>query len=71
MATILDSNGQAADANGRFKITAEKLITLIVTALLAYAAVTSRVAVIESKQADLERRLERIEQKLDQLIQRP
>lgn len=59
-----------SNLNGRMKVTVERLLTLVIAVLLAYAAMTSRVSVIEAKQQDLERRLERMEDKLDILVQR-
>lgn len=50
------------------------LLGVIVTALLTYGATTNtvnaRVSVLESKQEAGEKRLERIEQKLDRLLER-
>lgn len=58
------------NGNGKYRVTVDRILTLVISVLLAYAAVTSRVAVIEAKQGDLERRLERIENKVDILVQR-
>lgn len=44
------------------------VVNFIVTALLTYGAVNARVAVVESKQLDNERRLQRIEDKIDRLV---
>lgn len=43
----------------------------VVMALLTYAAIESRVSVIESRQSDADRRLVRIEDKLDRLLEKP
>lgn len=43
-------------------------INFIVTSLLIYGAVNARVSVVEAKQFENERRLQRIEDKLDHLI---
>lgn len=57
--------------NGKFKLTVERVVTVIVAVLLTYAVITSRVAVLESQQNTTEQRLQRIELKVDQLLQRP
>lgn len=45
-----------------------QIVLWIVAALLTYGAVNSRVAVLETRQLDLERRLSRIEDKLDTVL---
>lgn len=60
-------------ANGRIKIDPRLLITLvgwIVTIVLAWGYMGARVAVVETKQGDADRRMERIEGKIDRLIER-
>lgn len=47
---------------------AVQIVLWIVAALLTYGAVNSRVAVLETRQLDLERRLSRIEDKLDTVL---
>ena len=68
---LLNADGTESNGNGRFKITAKEVITVIVTALLTFAAINARVSVVESRQDGTEQRLQRIESKLDMLIQRP
>ena len=68
---LLNADGTESNGNGRFKITAKEIITVTVTVLLTYAAMNARVSVVESRQGSTEQRLERIETKLDMLIQRP
>ena len=46
-----------------------QVVGYIVAALLTYAAIVARVSVVESRQNDNERRLVRIEDKLDRLLQ--
>lgn len=60
-------------ANGRLKFNASVVIQIavyLVTIMLGYAAVTSRLAVVETKQSDTERRLFSIENKIDVLLSR-
>lgn len=62
---------QSSNGNGRWKVdpmVALHLIGWLVFSLLTYGAVDSRVAVVESRQSDSERRLERIENKVDKLL---
>ncbi len=42
----------------------------IITIMLAYGVVNARVAVLESRQGDSERRLQRMEEKLDRIWER-
>lgn len=49
---------------------AMSIVVWIVGALLTYTVVHSRVAVIETRQTDADRRLERIENKLDAVLNR-
>lgn len=49
---------------------AMSIVVWIVGAVLTYSVVTSRVAVIESRQTESDRRLERIENKLDAVLSR-
>lgn len=42
----------------------------LVAAMLTYAAVVARVSVVENQVAGIERRLDRIETKVDQLLDR-
>jgi hypothetical protein len=44
------------------------VVNFLVTGLLTYGAVNARVAVVESKQLENERRLQRIEEKIDRLV---
>lgn len=46
------------------------LLTLVVAVILAYAAVTSRVSVVETKQSVTDQRLERLENKIDHILER-
>ena len=46
-----------------------QLITWIVAALLTYAAVNARVAVLETKEQSSEQRMERIENKVDRVLE--
>lgn len=48
---------------------AVQIVAWIVAALLTYGAVNARVSVVESKQYENERRLQRIEEKVDRLIE--
>lgn len=59
------------EPNGRFRVTTDKVLTVIVTVLLTWAAVQSRIAVLETQQNNTERRLQSIEMKIDTLLQRP
>jgi hypothetical protein len=45
-----------------------QIVLWIVAALMTYGAVNARVAVLETRQLDLERRLGRIEDKLDTVL---
>lgn len=64
----------------RFKLTpmiAVQVVAWLVAALLTYGAMSSRVAVIETRQgesdrrqSDTDRRMERIENKLDRILER-
>jgi hypothetical protein len=45
-----------------------QIVLWIVAAVLTYGAVNARVAVLETRQLDLERRLGRIEDKLDTVL---
>lgn len=44
------------------------LIQFLISGLLIYGAVNARVSVVESKQMENERRLQRIEDKVDRLL---
>lgn len=44
------------------------LFSALVAGIVTYGAVNARVSVVESKQGESERRLERIENKVDQLL---
>lgn len=46
------------------------IVVWIIGALLTYGVVSSRIAVIEAKQTESDRRLERIELKLDRALER-
>lgn len=69
-----------AEPNGRIKVdpmVAFQVIAWIVAALITYGVMNARVSVMESHQNEIDRRqgegdrrLQRIEDKLDQLIQR-
>lgn len=64
------SNG---NGNGRIRIdpgVAIQVLAWIVAAVVTYGAINARVAVVESKQNDSERRMERIENKIDDLLRR-
>ena len=59
------------NGNGRWRVdptVALQLIAYVVLTVLTYGAISSRVAVVESKQNDAERRMQRVEDKLDQLL---
>lgn len=59
--------------NGRLRVSwsvAIQIVAWLVAVLLAYGAVDARVAVLESKQGLLERQIERIENKLDRVLER-
>jgi hypothetical protein len=45
-----------------------QIVVWIVAAVLTYGAVNARVAVLETRQLDLDRRLQRIETKLDTVV---
>lgn len=58
--------------NGRLRIdpgVALQIIVYVIVLAVAYGAMSSRVAVVETKQEAVGHRMERIENKLDQLIQ--
>lgn len=58
------------EADGQIKIAwpiVVQVVTWIVAALLTYGAITARIAVVESKQNDNDRRQDRIELKIDRL----
>lgn len=60
------------ESNGRIKVdptVAIQIIAWIVAALVTYGAINARVAVVESKQTALEQRMERIENKIDRLLE--
>jgi hypothetical protein len=44
------------------------VVSLVITALLTYTAIVARVSVIEARQQEADRRLMRMEDKLDQLL---
>lgn len=46
------------------------LLTVVIAVLLAYAAVTNRVSIVETKQAESKDRLERLESKIDRILER-
>lgn len=57
----------------RFRLTptfAFQIVAWIVAALLTYGAMSSRLAVVETRQGESDRRMERVEQKLDRIIER-
>lgn len=59
--------------NGRLRLSwtaAAQLIGWLVATLLAYGAINSRVAVLESRQHALDSRIERIENKIDRILER-
>jgi hypothetical protein len=61
------------NSNGRIRIdpmVAFQVIAWIVAALVTYGAINARVSVVESRQGESDRRLQRIEDKVDQLLQR-
>jgi hypothetical protein len=47
-----------------------QVATVLISVLLAYAAVTNRVSVVETKQDESKYRMERIENKLDRVLER-
>ena len=58
--------------NGDTTVSASLVMSIVVWvigALLTYGVVNSRIAVIEEKQTESDRRLERIETKLDRLLE--
>ena len=62
----------AENGNGRLRISPELALQIIVYVIglaVAYGAMSSRVAVVETKQESAGQRMERMENKLDQLIQ--
>lgn len=64
------SNGEK---NGKLNIPSWifQIIGWGMAAMIAYGAARSDIAVLQSRQSENERRLERIEQKVDQLLSRP
>lgn len=61
------------ESNGRIKISTSLVLQVgawIIGVMVAYAAVTARLAVVESKQTETERRLLSIENKIDVLLTR-
>ena len=72
MTTLLNANGEARETNGRMKLdptVALQILAWIIAAVFTYGAISSRVAVVESRQGDSERRMERIESKVDRLLE--
>lgn len=47
-----------------------QVIVWLIAALLTYGAINVRVAVVESKQVESDKRMERIENKIDRLLER-
>lgn len=69
---ILDVNGHEANGiNGRFRFTWKDVLTWLIAFGIAWSTVTTRVAVLESRQDGIERRLDRMETKIDVLLDRP
>ena len=69
---ILDAQ-PGLSSNGRLKVdplVAFQVIAWLVAALITYGAMNSRVAVVESQQNAAERRMERIENKIDDILGR-
>ena len=65
---MADPNG---NGNGKLRIdptVALQMIAWIIAAVFTYGAISSRVAVVESKQSDTDRRMERIEDKVDHIL---
>jgi len=59
------------NGNGRIRVDPTLLLQVVawlIVAVATYGAISSRVAVVETKQSETDRRLERIEQKLDDLL---
>lgn len=48
---------------------AMQIVAWIVGALITYSAISARVAVVESKQSASDQRIERIENKLDRVLE--
>lgn len=62
------------ETNGRIKLSPQLAIAIVgwaLTLMAAWGMVSSRIAVVETKQGENERRLQRIEQKIDDLLRRP
>lgn len=60
------------ESNGRIKVeptVAIQVIAWIIAAVFTYGIINARVSVVESKQDASERRMERIEQKVDRLLE--
>ena len=61
-------------SNGRWRIEpglAIQILAWVLAAATAYGLARIDIAVLQSRQVDTDRRLERIEQKLDELLRRP
>lgn len=59
-----------AEGNGRIRIDwFLQIVAWVVGLMVAYGAMSARVAVVESKQIDGERRMERMESKIDRLLE--
>lgn len=59
--------------SGGFRLDASVIMQIIgwmAAVLLTYGAVNARISVVESKQVESERRMQRIESKVDQLLDR-
>lgn len=64
---------ESSNGNGRIKASTQTVLTLIgwlVIAVLAYGVVNARMAVAESRLNDNDRRLQRMEDKLDRIWER-
>jgi hypothetical protein len=64
----------AENNNGNGKLRIEpglllQIVAYVVGLAVAYGAMSARVAVVESKQIDGDRRMERMEQKIDRLLE--
>jgi hypothetical protein len=64
------SDGQelTPNGNGRFKVTTDKVITVVVTVLLTYAAMNARIAVVESRVNTLQDDISEIKNDVKQLL---
>jgi hypothetical protein len=67
---LLNADGTETNGNGngRFKVTTDKVITVVVTVLLTYAAMNARISVVESRVNTLQNDISEIKTDVKQLL---